>query len=141
MQVQGGGERGGTRGGLRLRRRGCADFPGAVQRVRGLQVGAEQHVLQVPVRGAPGDAARRHLPLHGRQWQPAPPLSRRVQLLPVHRGGREPRCQGERRHAAVLGLPPQLWRLYWLVMALACAYLPHAWLTYQLTERTTPYEN
>lgn len=115
MPVQGRGERRRTRGGVRRGRRGGADVPGAVQRVRGLPVGAEQHVLQVPVRGAPGDAARRHHPLQRRPGAPAPPLPGRVQLRRVHRGGREPRRQGQLGHAAGARLPAQLRRLHWLV--------------------------
>ena len=113
--VQGCGERRRARGGVRRGRRGGADVPGAVQRVRGLLVGAEQHVLQVPVRGAPGDAARRHHPVQRRPGAPAPPLPGRVQLHRVHRGGREPRRQGQPRHAAGTRLPAQLRRLYGLV--------------------------
>ena len=120
---QGGGERRGTRGGVRRRRRRGANVPGAVQRVRGLPVAAEQHVLQVPVRGAAGDAARRHHPVQRRPGPPAPPLPGRLQLRRVHRGGRQPSRQGQPCHAAAPRLPPQLRSLHWSVQRMACLFV------------------
>jgi hypothetical protein len=67
------------------------------------------------VRRAPGDAARRHHPVHRRPGAPAAPLLRRVQLRRVHRGGREPGRQAQPRRAAGTRLPAQLRRLHGFV--------------------------
>uniref|UniRef100_A0A6V7QVG6 Alcohol dehydrogenase-like C-terminal domain-containing protein n=1 Tax=Ananas comosus var. bracteatus TaxID=296719 RepID=A0A6V7QVG6_ANACO len=91
----------GTRGGAGGGGHGGPHLPRAVRRhgggLRGLPLGAKQHVLEAPVHGDAGDAEEprpRRLQVHGRGGAAGAPLPERVELQRVHRGGRRPRRQG-----------------------------------------------